>query len=139
MIFDLADLIETHINDETYSHSFTAEAKFPTEKKLEEIRELTVRIIPTDMATSNFTRSSTRNAMAVQISIQKHLDGDIDEKIREMHKLVVEIQESLIRKNMPGYCYVSSTINPIYNVAHLMQNRVFSSAITLNYIRDYNF
>lgn len=137
MIFELADQIVNLINSETYAQNFTAEAKFPTESSVTEIRDLTVRVIPTNFASTNFTRSTVRNALTVQIAIQKHLDDNIDEKIREMHELVVEIQKSIVRKDIEGYCYISSNINPIYQVDHLMQSRIFSSAIELNYYHDY--
>ena len=132
--FDLTDKINDAINTQVYQQSFTSSVKIPVQERLEDIKDLTVRVFPTQHDTINQSRGYDKNTIQVSVGIQKKLNiQDIDAATRELHDLAIEIKDSIRRVNIPPYCYLSSTIAPVFDVGQLVENQVFTSVIILTY------
>jgi hypothetical protein len=135
--FDIADAVRDRINSGVYAVPVNATTAIPRTDRLEEIRDLTVTVLPVGIDTEPLTRAQDEDRYQISIGIQKHLETTTDAEIRELHKLTRAIQARVNRFNVTAGSdcadWIGGTINPIWSASNLIQKRIFTAVIDLTY------
>ena len=139
LVTDIADAVAAEINGapgDTFSEAFTAERRVLPEFALEDLAALKVSVVPKAVEISGSTRSVCQYEISVDIGIQKKLGTDLDAEVAALGTLVDEIADFLRRRPLaatPWAAWVSANNDPVYAAAHLSEQRVFTSVLTLTY------
>ena len=138
MIADLADLLVAALNAETFSESFTAERRAIPRFNLEELKDLTVTVVPRTLETTMLTRKHDMHQIALDIAVQKKVESDDNDELDSLLNLVQEIADAVNRTDLGGAKWIKTENDPIYAPDHLHEKRVFTSVLTLTYsvVRD---
>ena len=139
LVTDIADAVAAEINGapgDTFSEAFTAERRVLPEFALEDLAALKVSVVPKAVEISGSTRSVCQYEISVDIGIQKKLGTDLDAEVAALGTVVDEIADFLRRRPLaaaPWAAWVSASNDPVYAPAHLAEQRVFTSVLTLTY------
>lgn len=138
--FDVCDLVVEFVNTLTTAPPFTAKVDVPRSANLEDLRGLEVYCLPTVIDTNNQSRASSEDRFFVSLGFQRKLANTVPDitELRSLHALVREVQEELEKVNFDitgGGCleYVGVTLDPVFSSTHLLNNRVFTSVLNMEY------
>ena len=138
-VFELCEAIANHLNSlptppgPAGSIPYNADTTLPKAKRLEDIRDLDVRVLPASHITQTISRSSDELTAEVLVGIQQHLEGDLDEELRVRHELSRFFQKSLNRVAFGPWCYYATALDPVFVHEHLEQHSVFTCMLRLTY------
>lgn len=138
---DIADAVAAELNAApagTFSLAFTAVRRVFPEFELNELKNLTVSVVPKSVVVATQTRAMCYKDVSVDIGIQKKLDKSpgLDEDVSALGIVVDEITDYLRQRTLTSATYavwVNIINEPIYSVEHLAENRVFTSVLTVMY------
>src|SRR5690606_8335251 len=139
LITDIADAVAAELNAApagTFDPSFTAQRRVLPAFELAELVDLKVTVVPKAVQITGSTRSSSQYDLAVDIGVQRKLTSNNDSDVETLGTLVDQIGEYLSRRPLagfPGAAWVSIANEPVYSPEHLLEQRVFTSALTVTY------
>jgi len=139
LVTDIADAVAAEINGApggTFSEAFTGERRVLPQFDLEDLAGLKVSVVPKAVEISGSTRSVCQYEISIDVGIQKKLGTDLDAEVAALGTLVDEIADFLRRRPLaatPWAAWFSASNDPVYATAHLAEQRVFTSVLTLTY------
>ena len=139
LVTDIADAVAAELNGAeqgTFGEAFTAERRVLPQFDLEDLAGLKVTVVPKAVEISGASRSVCQYEISVDVGIQKKLGTDLDAEVAALGTLVDEITDFLRRRQLaatPWAAWVSASNDPVYATAHLAEQRVFTSVLTLVY------
>lgn len=130
-IIELADLVVTALNDNSFSQSFTAERKYIKYEELKDLSDIACYVVMAAEENGSLTRArDDRRPMVRVVLIAKAGTA------AENDALVVlqdEIYRYLRQTKFSNYAYVSATIPSIYNQEWFDEMNVIASGLELTY------
>jgi hypothetical protein len=142
ILTELADAVAYELNDApsgTFSPTFTAERKVLPVHELKDLKDLKVTVVPKAIEITGSTRATSQYDLVVDIGIQQKLPPattDLDVNVTALGTLVDQIADYLRRRPLsllPGVTWVGITNDPVYAPEHLLEQRVFTSVLTVTY------
>jgi len=139
IILEVADAVVSELNSspvDTFDYPFVAKRLLYPEFSLEELEELKVSVVPRAMETDPSSRLYVTHEFTVDVGIQKRLGGEIEAEVESMLKLTEEINAYLRwrpLKAKEGLSWAKGKNDPLYVPEHLVNERVFTSVITITY------
>ena len=139
LITDIADAVVAELNAApagTFEPSFTAQRRVLPAFELAELKALKVTVVPKAVQITGSTRSSSQYDLAIDIGVQRKLTSDSDSDVENLGTLVDQIAEHLRQRPLSTAPYASwmSIVNePVYSPEHLLEQRVFTSVLTVTY------
>jgi hypothetical protein len=132
-IIALADAVAAAINTGSFSMPVTAQRLLLPEFELADLADLKVTVVPKSVEMATLTRQTMIYEVAIDVGIQKKLNGEVDTELPGLLNLVEEINVFLRKHALSGAVWTKSSIDPIYAREHLSQSRVFTSVLTITY------
>jgi len=142
LVTEIADAVAAELNAAapgTFSESFTAERKVLPVHELKDLVDLKVTVVPKAVEITGSTRAASQYEITVDIGVQRKLapgNTDRDAKVTALGTLVDQIAEYLRRRPLtaaPWASWVSISNDPVYAPEHLLEQRVFTSVLTVTY------
>ncbi|HEX7010619.1 MAG TPA: hypothetical protein VF184_11590 [Phycisphaeraceae bacterium] len=142
LITDIADAVAAELNAApagTFDPSFTAQRRVLPVFDLAELAELKVTVVPKSVQVTGSTRATSQYDITIDIGVQQKLapgNHDVDAEVAALGALVDQIAEYLRRRPLagfPGAAWVSTTNEPVYSPEHLLEQRVFTSVLSVTY------
>jgi len=134
---DIADAVTAEVNSSGILPSgVTAHRRVLPEFELKDLADLKVTVVPRSVTITGATRTSSQYEIAIDIGLQKKLQGDPDTEIGTLGTLVDQIASHLQRRSLAGFPWATwSAIanDPLYVPDHLAQQRVFTSVLAVIY------
>jgi hypothetical protein len=124
------------LNNTTFTESFTARRSVLPEHDLQDLKNLTVSVVPRSVEIHAVTRQSHSFDIAVDVGIQQKVGKDTEADVLRLSGLVSEVVFYLARKSLDNATwarFVSIVNEPIYAPDHLSEQRLFTSVITITY------
>ncbi len=131
----IADAVVTALNAQ-FSAQFTAVRRALPSRTIEELADLCVTVSPRAVEWTPDTRGSARKIATIDIGVQQKVGADLDADVAGLADLAEDILEHMWGRPLSGVSGVSflgGANDPIVNVEHLQQNRVFTGLVTLRY------
>lgn len=138
-ITEIAEAVKLQLNTVppgTFSVAFGAVRAFAPVYELAELNQLRVTVVPKAMSRSLVARNCDDRTYQIDIGIQRRIDVDDPAEVDVYMALTEEIANWLTRRKLdaaPDAVWVGLENEPIFAPDHLMQQRVFTSVITLTY------
>lgn len=142
IVVDIADAVTAELNAApagTFEPAFTAERRVLPVFELADLAELRVTVVPKGVQITGSTRSASQYDISVDIGVQRKLaagDKDLDAEVATLGSLVDEIADYLRQRPLsaaPFATWVSIANEPVYAPEHLLEQRVFTSVLTVTY------
>jgi len=141
LVIDIADAVTAELNaapEGTFIPTFTAMRKVLPVFELAELTDLKVTVVPKRMAITGGTRSACQYEIAVDIGIQRKLITDMEADVAALGTLVDQIIDYLRQRPLSalpgaGVSWLSTVNEPVYAPEHLLEQRVFTSVLTVTY------
>ena len=139
LITDIADAVVAELNAApagTFDPPFTAQRRVLPAFELAELAELKVTVVPKAVQITGSTRSSSQYDLAVDIGVQRKLTSNSDSDVETLGTLVDQIAEYLRQRPLsqaPYGVWVGTANEPVYSPEHLLEQRVFTSVLTVTY------
>lgn len=135
VVVEIAEAVTAVLNAATLSQTFTAERAYVPVHELTDLVDLAVTVVPTSIGVTPLTRHSDDHEYTVDIGVQKRCAPDPTDADPLM-LLVQEIIDLFRGKTLTGYTAakcLNVANDPIYVPAHLDDERVFTSVVTLTF------
>jgi len=145
LVLDTAAAVTEALNtapDGTFPLAFTAERRVMVTSSLEGLENLRVSVVPRSLEITGATRSAHQHDVAIDIGIQKKLNGGDDALTDQVAELcgLVDSMAAYLRKRLlpevngqvPG-AWTKTENDPVYAADHLAMQRVFTSVLTVTY------
>lgn len=135
VVVEIAEAVTTAINAATLSQTFVAERAYVPVHELPDLVDLAVTVVPTSIGVTPLTRHSDDHEYTVDVGVQKRCTPDTTDADPLM-LLVEEIIDLFRGKTLTGYTAAKClrvANDPIYVPAHLDDERVFTSVVTLTF------
>ena len=141
IVIDIADAVAAEINAGGVLPGVTAQRRVLPVFELEHLAELKVTVVPKGVQITGSTRSASQYDISVDIGVQRKLppapgNTDLDAEVAALGSLVDEIADYLRQRPLsqfPGAAWVSIANEPVYAPEHLLEQRVFTSVLTVTY------
>lgn len=144
LVTQIADAVTAELNAApagTFDPAFTAQRKVLPVHELKDLAELKVTVVPKAVQITGSTRSASQYDITVDIGIQRKLSptpgsNDMDTEVDTLGALVDQIADYLRQRPLaalPGASWVSIANEPVYAPEHLLEQRVFTSVLTVTY------
>lgn len=144
LVTQIADAVTAELNaapSGTFDPAFTAQRKVLPVHELKDLAELKVTVVPKAVQITGSTRSASQYDITVDIGIQRKLSpapgsNDMDTEVDTLGALVDQIADYLRQRPLaalPGASWVSIANEPVYAPEHLLEQRVFTSVLTVTY------
>jgi len=142
LVIHTADAVAAELNaapPETFEHAFTATRRVLPVFELADLADLRVTVVPKAVEISGSTRATSQYDISVDVGVQHKLSGgpdEMDAQVEALGGLVDQIADYLRRRplmSFPGLAWVSTRNEPVYAPEHLLEQRVFTSVLTLTY------
>ena len=136
LAIDIADAVAAELAGGTFSQAFTPRRLVIPAHELAELAELRVSVVPKAMEIAGASRSLSQFDVQVDVGVQKKLGSDLDGEVKALCDLVDEIAEFLRGRALsaaPYASWVRTANEPVYAPEHLVEQRVFTSVLTLTY------
>lgn len=136
LITDIADAVVSELNGSGILPGVTAQRRVLPAFELADLAELKVTVVPKAVQITGSTRSSSQYDLAIDIGVQRKLTSDSDSDVEVLGTLVDQIAEYLRRRPLgavPHVSWVSIVNEPVYSPEHLLEQRVFTSVLTITY------
>ena len=123
------------LNTGQFSQQFTAAARALPEYDLAQLKSLMVSVVPKSAELINLTRAVTNLEIEVDIAVQKKVSKELESDVEGLLTLVSEIVKFVNRKDLENAKFKKVTNEPIYSSEHLNDKRLFTSLITVTYLK----
>lgn len=142
LVVDIADAVVAELNAApigTFEPAFTAARRVLPVFELAELAELKVTVVPKGVQITGSTRSASQYDITIDIGIQQKLppgDTDLDAEVATLGSLVDDIADYLRQRALsaaPWATWVSTANEPAYAPEHLLEQRVFTSVLSVTY------
>lgn len=146
LVTQIADAVTAELNAApagTFDPAFTAQRKVLPVHELKDLAELKVTVVPKAVQITGSTRSASQYDITVDIGVQRKLaagsapgSNDMDTEVDTLGALVDQIADYLRQRPLaalPGASWVSIANEPVYAPEHLLEQRVFTSVLTVTY------
>jgi len=136
LAIDIADAVAAELAGGTFSQAITPRRLVIPAHELAELAELRVSVVPKGVEITGASRSLSQFDVQIDVGVQKKLGSDLDGEVKTLCDLVDEIGEFLRGRTLAGAPYASwvRTANePVYAPEHLVEQRVFTSVLTVTY------
>ena len=137
-VLQISKQLAAVLNAGQFSQSFTAAAKALPEYDLAQLKSLMVSVVPKSAELINLTRAATNLEIEVDIAIQKKVSKDLELDVEALLTLVSEIVKFVNRKDLENAKFKKVANEPIYSTEHLNDKRLFTSLITVTYLKILN-
>jgi len=131
----LSKQLAENLNGSNFSQPFTASARVLPEYELSVLKNLTVTVVPKSVEIINLTRAASNLEIEIDIAVQKKITAQIDADVENLLTLVTEIIDFVNRRNIGEAKFIKVANDPIYSPEHLNEKRLFTSLITVTYLR----
>ena len=135
VIVEIAEAVVAAIEAATLSQPATVKRAYVPVHELTDLVDLAVTVVPTSIGVTPLTRHSDDHEYTVDIGVQKRCTPDTTDADPLM-LLVEEIIDLFRGKTLTGYTAAKClrvANDPIYVPAHLDEERVFTSVVTLTF------
>lgn len=138
LITDIADAVTAEINTGAFL-PVQAQRRVLPEFELAQLAEMKVCVVPKSMRITGATRAASQYEIGIDIGVQQKLppgDTDVDAHVATLGTLVDQIIDYLRQRpleQLPGVSWVSIENEPVYAPEHLVEQRVFTSVLTVTY------
>ena len=139
LAIDIADAVAAELNAApagTFTPDFEAVRRVLPEFDLKDLAELRVCVVPRSVTITNVSRMLSQHEVAVDVGVQRKLGADIDTEVKTLGGLVDAICGYLTRRALaqaPQAVWIGTENDPVYAPAHLAEQRVFTSVLTVTY------
>lgn len=139
LITDIADAVVAELNAApagTFDPGFTVQRRVMPAFELAELAELKVTVVPKAVQITGSTRSSSQYDLTIDIGVQRKLTSNSDSDVETLGTLVDQIAEYMRQRPLsqaPYAVWVSTANEPVYSPEHLLEQRVFTSVLTVTY------
>lgn len=140
-VFDIADDIVALINNTAAGSGFTQPLTatrdvLPSLQLSQTEDTVLVSVVPRSIELSRASRVDRLKRYAVDIGVMKRAkqSDDLNSFVAGLVDLTNEIRELLSGRAMGDATSISDTIDPIYSVDHLRQQRLFLSVLRVEYV-----
>jgi len=139
LVIDIADAVAAELNAApagTFDPAITAVRRVLPAFELADLADLKVSVVPKGVQMTGSTRATSQYEIAVDIGVQKKLGKDLDAEVAALGTLVDQIADCLRRRPLsaaPFAAWVSLVNEPVYAPEHLVEQRVFTSVLTVTY------
>lgn len=142
LVIDLADAVTGELNAApagTFEPAFTAQRRVLPVFDLADLAELKVTVVPKGVQITGSTRAASQYDIVVDIGVQRKLapgDQDHDTEVATLGTLVDAIADYLRQRPLaaaPFATWLSIANEPVYAPEHLLEQRVFTSVLTVTY------
>ncbi len=133
-ILAIADAVVASLNAGAFDPPLGAVRRYQPTFELADLAALQVSVVPRSLEMTNATRATGYFDCAIDIGVQKKLDGNAD--IDGLVSLVERIADHLRQKRLvtaPEAAFVSIANEPVVALEHLDQHRAFTSILTVTY------
>jgi len=133
---DIANAVVSALNAETFSQAFTASRTWVPRETLEDLKTLTVSVVPETVRAERHDRAQFTEDHRIVVAVRKKLDGDDLTDVDPYVLLVQEIADYLRAARPPTYqdaAPVGVEIDPIFAPDQLDTKRQFTSVLTVTY------
>jgi hypothetical protein len=131
----LSKQLAENLNGSNFSQPFTASARVLPEYELSVLKNLTVTVVPKSVEIINLTRAASNLEIEIDIAVQKKITAETDVDVESLLLLVTEIVDFVNRKDIDEAKFIKVSNDPIYSPEHLNEKRLFTSLITVTYLR----
>jgi hypothetical protein len=131
----LSKQLAESLNGFQFSQDFTASARVLPEYELSALKNLKVSVVPKSVEIINLTRAASNLEIEIDIAVQKKITAQIDADVENLLTLVTEIIDFVNRRNIGEAKFIKVANDPIYSPEHLNEKRLFTSLITVTYLR----
>lgn len=137
-VIDIADAIATELLTGTFSMEFTPVRRVLPKFDLKDLDNLLVTVVPAAVDILAASRIASQYDVSVDIGIQKRISrASMDADVLALCDLVDEIGDFLKMRALadaPTAHWRNMKNEPIYSVEHLLENRTFTSVLSLTYV-----
>ncbi len=133
---DIADAVTAELNDGGFSLPFTAQRLLLPDFELSQLADMKVSVVPKAVEFNAFSRQHTQYEFSVDVGIQQKLDGDVETLLPGLLSFVDEMVTFLRKRKLtsvPEAVWLRSVNDPIYSREHLVNQRTFTSILTVTY------
>jgi hypothetical protein len=131
----LSKQLAESLNGSQFSQDFTSSAKVLPEYELSALKNFTITVVPKSVEIINLTRAASNLEIDIDIAVQKKITAQIDTDVESLLLLVTEIVDFVNRKDIDEAKFIKVSNDPIYSPEHLNEKRLFTSLITVTYLR----
>ena len=135
-IVDIADAVVEELNGHEFSQEFTAVRLYVPRYKPQDIKDLTVTVVPGPHAIEGATRGSDQHEYTILVGVQMKLDSDDAATLDPMVSLVEEVADFLGGRPLASVplAVCSGVLNEEPLIPeHLDQLRIFTSFVSATY------
>lgn len=136
MATDIADAVAVELNIGNFGDKFTAERVTIPRFEIEELAELHVSVIPKSISFSRASKTISKYIVTIDIGIQKKIAENPLAEVALLGDVVDEIASYLQDRTLgllPNVRWIACKNDPIYSVEHMVQKRVFTSVLSVEY------
>ncbi len=136
LVIDIADAVTAELAGGEFSQAFAPQRKLLPEFDLADLKDLRVTVVPKAIEASGASRVASQLDVQVDVGIQKKIAADLEAEVAELLGLVDEIVQYMTRRPLaalPNVAWAAASNDPIYAPDHLVNQRVFTSVLTLTY------
>lgn len=131
----LSKQLAESLNGSSFIQPFTASARVLPEHELSALKNLTISVVPKSVEIINLTRAASNLEIEIDIAVQKKVTAQIDTDVESLLSMVTEIIDFVNRRNIGEAKFIKVSNDPIYSPEHLNEKRLFTSLITVTYLR----
>lgn len=137
-LVQISDAIVSELNAHVFSQAFVAARTWNPKEDLENLTQLTVRVVPVDVSESPLSRTSIDGIYSPQIAVIKRVfdDSECDEMAQIMQEmadyLTFEKKKSL--DLLPSATLQRVDFNPLYNLDLLREMRLWFGVLVPQYL-----
>jgi len=135
-VIDIADAVVAELAEGSFSQSFTPVRRVLPGHELADLKDLRVTVVPKALEIESASRAASRFDVQVDVGIQKRVGAAMDAEVADLLGLVEEIAEFLRKRPLtaePRAMWVTTANEPVYAPEHLLEQRTFTSVLTLTY------
>jgi hypothetical protein len=135
-VLDIAEAVRAELAAGSFDSAFTPALKTLPAWELRELHTLRVTVVPKAVEMTGSTRAACQVEVQIDIGIQRKIASDVETETAELLGLVEQIGDFLQKRPlaaMPNVGWIRTANEPVYDPAHLAEQRVFTSVLTVTY------
>jgi hypothetical protein len=133
LAIDTADAVVTELDGGSFSLAFTPERRYLPILRPEDMGEdLHVSVLMRGKDYEIFSRKDSERDIKIDVAVQKKYETEENAELDPLMELAEEIADFFEKKKLSnGARCVKVDHDPIYVPQHMMENRIFTSIVTL--------
>lgn len=134
-IIDIADAVVSELNGGSFSQQFTAKRLYQPLFDLQQLKQLKVSVVPKAVEIERSDRVAHQYDYQIDVAVQKKFDTTENAELDPLMGLVEQIADFFKDRRLSAYPDASwiKTENLPWSPEHMIQQRVFTSVLTLTF------